>query len=134
AARQFQADDALPEAQDLGVVAEYAALDGITVVRGGGANAGDLVGCYGDTQTGAADQQRAVGLAGGDFLGGGDGHGGIGRVGIGVDTNVFDGGYVFTGLQVGLEGLLVLITGVVATNDDSQLVAHFNSVDGRAAK
>src|SRR5699024_10931462 len=83
------------------------------------------------------NQQGAVGLAGGDFFGGGDGDGRIGGVGIGIDANVFDGCYVLTGLQVGLDGLLVLVTGVVAANDDSQLVAHFNSVrrgDGKVVK
>ena len=65
-ARQLDADDALAEAQHLGVVRQHRAFDGEAVVGGHGADPGHLVGADGHAETGAADQQRAVGVTVGD--------------------------------------------------------------------
>lgn len=59
---EFEANDPLAEAQDLGIVGQDAAFDAIRVVGGDGANSLDFVGGDGDTQTGAADQKSAIGL------------------------------------------------------------------------
>ena len=63
---QLDADHALPEAQHLRVVAQDRPLHREAVVGGDGADAGHLVGADRDAQSGAADQQRSVGLAVGD--------------------------------------------------------------------
>src|SRR5699024_7262138 len=125
---QLQADDALAETQNLGVVAENAAFDGIAVVRGDGADAGHLVGRYGNAEASAANQYGPVGLACRDLLAGGNGNGRVGGAGIGVDTNILDGGNAIAGFQVGFYGLLVLVTGVIGADDETQLVAHGGSV------
>lgn len=59
---EFEANDPLAEAQDLGVVGQDAALDAIGVVGGDSANALDFVGGDGDAQASAADQESAIGL------------------------------------------------------------------------
>src|SRR5699024_11355720 len=66
--RELQSDDPLPHRQHLCVVREHGALDGVEVVRGDGADAGDLVRRDRDAQARAADQQGTVRLTGGDLL------------------------------------------------------------------
>lgn len=112
AAGQLDADHALAHAQHLGVVALDAALDAEAVVGRHGADALDLVGGNGDTETSAADEQRAVGLALGDEA---DGGGGARRVGglvgglVGADVDDFR--YARVGLKVLLDGVLVADAG-----------------------
>src|SRR6476661_8586737 len=123
-AGQFQTDDALAEGEDLGVVAQHGAFHREGVVGGDGPDAGDLVRGDGHAQAGAADQQGAVSLAGGDQFGGGDGHGRVGSVAGGVDADVGHGLDQVGGLQVGLEGFLVFESGVVGSDDQAQFGAH----------
>lgn len=72
-AGELDADDSLTEAEDLAVVGQNRALDGEGVVGGDGSDALDLVGCNGNTETGAADKETSVGLACLDLSSGLDG-------------------------------------------------------------
>src|SRR5690349_11863382 len=124
AAGEFQAHDALAESEDLGVVGQDGTLNGEGVVRGDGADAGDLVRGDRHTQSGAADQQGTVSLARGDEFGGSDGHGRVGGVAGGVHPDVLIGLDQFGRLQVRLQCFLVLESGVVGTDDQAQFGAH----------
>src|SRR4029453_5834565 len=124
AAGEFQAHDALPEGEYLGVVAQHRTLHGEGVVGGDGADAGDLVRCDGDAEACAADQQCAGGLARGDQLGGGDGHRRVRGVAGGVHSDVGHGLDEFVGFQVCLQGFFVLKSGVIAADDKAQFGAH----------
>ena len=79
--RELEAHDPLPEGEHLGVVGEDSALNGEVVVGGDGPRPLDLVGRDGHAETGAADQQRSVGLACSHQLCRGDGHVGVGVLG-----------------------------------------------------
>lgn len=118
---ELNTDDTLTHAQDLGVVAQDGALNGERVVSSDGTDAGHLVGGDGNTQTGAADEQTTVSLALLDELGTLDGRVGVGSlVGGGVDTDVGDGLDERVLLQLGLDGVLVRNTGLVAGHDDAE--------------
>jgi hypothetical protein len=80
--RKLDADDALPETQDLGVVGEHGALDAEAVVGGDGADAGDFVGGDSDAEAGAADENGAVCFAGCNLGGGVSGGHGSGVCGV----------------------------------------------------
>lgn len=131
---QLDADDALAEAEDLRVVAEDGALHGEGVVSGHGADAGDLIGGNGDTETGAADEETAICLAFLDEFGAGDGRVRIGGlVRGGVDANVSDGLDQRVLLQGGLDDLLVGLAGFVTGHHNAeglQIGRHFDRCIG----
>ena len=60
--RKFQPDDALAEAEDLGIVAEDSTFDGERIVSGNSPDASDFVRCNSYTKAGAANQKSAVRL------------------------------------------------------------------------
>lgn len=70
---QFDTDDTLTHAQDLGVVAQDGAFNGEGIVGSDSSDAGHLVGSDGNTQTSAADEEATVSLAIHDELGAFDG-------------------------------------------------------------
>ncbi|EAL93398.1 uncharacterized protein AFUA_2G11030 [Aspergillus fumigatus Af293] len=135
---QLNADDTLAEAEDLRVVAEDGTFHGERVMSGHSADAGDLIGGDGDTQTGAADEETAVSLALLDEFGAGDGRVRIGGlVGGGVDTDVGDGLDQGVLLQGGLDDLLVGLAGLVTGHDDAerfQIGRHDDRVEARWEK
>ena len=71
----------------------------VAVVRGDGADAGDLVRRDGHAEAGAADQQGPVGVALGDFAGGVDGDVRVGGGVVGADSDVLHGGDAGVGLE-----------------------------------
>ena len=81
---------------------------------------GTLLALIATPKPGAADQQRAVGLAFGDQPGRRDGDVRVGGVLIGADAHVDDLGDPGVGGQIALEGFLVLVSGVVGADDDPQ--------------
>ena len=119
--RKLDADDTLAHAEDLSIVGEDRALHGEGVVGRDGADAGNLVGGDGHTQSGTADEESTVSLALGDELRTGDGRVRVGSlVGGRVDTDVLDRLHEGVLLQDGLDGLLVGLAGFVAGHDDAE--------------
>ena len=115
---QFQADDALAHGQHLGVVGQHGAFHGVAVVRGDGSDAGDFVGRDGHAQSGAADQQGPVGLAGGDLAGRGDGQVRVGGAVVRADADVLHGRDPGVRLEQFAQGVLVFDAGLVVADDD----------------
>lgn len=118
---QLNPDDALAEAQHLGVVAQDGALNGEGIVGSDGADARHLVGGDGDPEASATDEEAAVSLPLGDELGPSDGWVRIGGLVISTgDANVGNGLDERVLLEEGLDGLLVGDSGVIAGQDDAQ--------------
>jgi hypothetical protein len=87
-------------------------------VGGDGPNAGHLVGADGHSEAGATDEQGPVGVAGGDEACCANRDVRVfGR--LVVDPNVDDLRDMVVGLQVRAEGVLVLHSGVVGSDDDA---------------
>lgn len=110
--RQLEANDTLAHAEDLGIVAEDAALDAEAIMRGDGTNALDFVGRDGNAEASAADQESAVGLALGHETGGSGSAGWIGCLVSGLaGTDVDDFGYTTVGFKVALDGVFIADAG-----------------------
>jgi len=121
--RQLVADDLLPHAQDLSVVAQDASLDRIAVVCGDGSDARDLVGRDGDSETRAADQDAALGLAVFDRFGHVDGNVRVGGAVFAFeDAEIRDGEDAGVFLEVRFDGVLVLETVAIAADGDRPVV------------
>src|SRR5690625_1126879 len=117
----LEADHALAHGEHLRVVRQHRALHGVQVMGGDRADAGDLVRSDRHAQAGAADQQRPIGLAGGDLLGRGGGDVGVEGAVVGAaHADVEDRLHAVVALEQGLELLLVAEAGVVAADDDLQ--------------
>lgn len=90
-------------------------------MRSHGADAGNLVGRDGDSQTGTADEEATVSLAFADELGSLDGGMRVGGlVGGRVDTHVDDGFNEVALLEVSLDGVFVGNTGLVTGHDNTE--------------
>ena len=128
---QLDADDALAEAEHLGVVGQDGALDGERVVGRHGADARHLVGGDGDAQAGAADEKGPVSLALCHELGGLHGDVRVGGLVGGVGhADVGHGGDEGVRLEEGLEGVLVGDAGVVAGHGDAEgSLGHFDGLE-----
>lgn len=122
---QLKADNALAEAENLGIVAEDGALNGEGVVGSHSTDAAHLVGGNGDSQTGAADEESTVSLAIPDKFGTLNGRVRVGGLVRGrVDTNIEDLADIRVLLEDRLEGILVGLTSLVGGEDDAKALRH----------
>jgi hypothetical protein len=121
AAGEFEAHDALTEAEHLSVVTEHGPLDGVAVVRGHGTDAGDLVSADSHAEAGAAHQQRPVRAAISDQPGRRHGDVRVSRFIVGGDTDVDNLRDPVVGREVLAQGFLVSDAGGVTADDDPQL-------------
>lgn len=110
--RQLNPNHPLPKTQHLRIITLDAPLHAERVVRGDGSDALDFVGGNGDTETGSANEEGAVGFAFCYEAGGGGG-----AVGVGGFVVVGEGAYVCyrfnagVGLEVGFDFVLVAEAG-----------------------
>lgn len=129
--RNLYAHDPLAHTQHLRVIAQHSPLDAETVVRGHGPDARDLVRRNGNTQPGAADEQRAVRTTLGHELRRVDGRVRVrGLVVARVDADVDDAGDAGVGFKVGLDLALVAAAGVVTAEGDGEgfVCRHFSLI------
>src|SRR6478736_5777728 len=128
---ELQADDALAHGEHLAVVGQDRTLHAERVVRDRGSDARHLVGRDRDADTGAAEQDRAVGLTVRDARRGLDGHARV-RLGapvVRVHAEVGEDGDARVRPQIRGDGVLVVDAGAVAADEDPELVGHEGSFD-----
>lgn len=122
---QLKADNALAEAENLGVIAEDGALNGERVVGSHSTDTAHFVGGNGNSQARAADEETTVSLAISDEFGTLDGRVRVGGLVRGrVDTNVEDLADIGVLLEDRLEGVLVGLASLVGGEDNAKALRH----------